>query len=78
MACLPAGDCSILYSRLRYFDPANRRAGIPEDVAALVERMTDRGTTLTLVNTSQVAVRDVVIQGGSYAEHQIVSVEPQR
>lgn len=71
----PSRRGSILYSRLRYFDPANRRAGIPEDVAALVERMTDRGTTITLVNTSQVAARDLIIQGGSYAEHQILTVE---
>src|SRR5262249_456804 len=29
-----------LFSNLRYFDPVRRRAGIPDDVAALVEQMT--------------------------------------
>ena len=61
-----------LHCRVRYFDPQRRRAGIPEDVAALVERMTDDEVTLQLVNTNQVEDRKVVIQGGAYAEHQIL------
>ena len=37
---LPTGRVgSPLYCRLRYFDPDNQRAGIPEDVAALVEKV---------------------------------------
>lgn len=62
-----------LHARLRYFDPARRRAGIPEDVAALVERLDADVTTVTLVNTSQSHERTVVVQGGAYGEHQIVS-----
>src|SRR6185436_2071886 len=42
-----------LFSNLRYFDPGKRRAGIPEDVAALVEQMTGESLTVTLVNVSQ-------------------------
>lgn len=73
---LPPGKRgSILYSRLRYFDPQNRRAGVPDDVAALIEGMTDRTTTLSLVNTNQLEPRDVVVQGGAYGEHRIHSVE---
>jgi hypothetical protein len=64
-----------LFSRVRYFDPARRRAGIPEDVAALVERITADSLTLTLVNTSQTASRELVVQAGGYAEHQFESVE---
>jgi hypothetical protein len=63
-----------LHCRLRYFDPARRRAGIPEDVAALVERITEDEVTVTLVNVSQTDDRAVVVQGGAYAEHQIASV----
>jgi hypothetical protein len=63
-----------LFARLRYFDPTARRAGIPPDVAALVERMTGDSTTVVLVNTSQVEPRTVTVQGGAYGEHQILSV----
>ncbi|MXX27249.1 MAG: hypothetical protein F4Z82_17595 [Caldilineaceae bacterium SB0668_bin_21] len=63
-----------LHCRLRYFDPDNRRAGIPADVAALVESLTGEAVTVTLVNTSQVSLRRVTVQGGAYAEHQFGSV----
>ncbi|MBM3262633.1 MAG: hypothetical protein FJY97_04305 [candidate division Zixibacteria bacterium] len=63
-----------MHCRVRYFDPDRRRAGIPEDVAALVERMTADETVLTLVNVNPVAARTVIVQGGAYAEHQIESV----
>lgn len=73
---LPTGRVgSPLHCQLRYFDPEHRRAGIPEDVAALVEQMDDDSVTLTLVNVNQVDARTVVVQGGAYAEHQLVSVE---
>jgi len=64
----------LLNCRLRYFDPANRRAGLPPDVAALVEKMDADSVTVTLVNTSPVSARTVVVQGGAYGEHQIVDV----
>lgn len=66
----PAGG-SPLYARLRYFDPEARRAGVPEDVSALVDRMTDDETAVTLVNLSQTRSRAVTIQGGGYGEHRI-------
>ena len=47
---------------------------MPVDVAALVEKMTADEVVVTLVNVSQVRERRVVVQGGAYAEHQIVSV----
>jgi hypothetical protein len=64
-----------LHCRLRYFDPARRRAGIPEDVAALVDRMTGDHVAVTLVNVNQLEPRTVVVQTGAYAEHQCVRVE---
>ena len=63
-----------LVSRLRYFDPDKRRPGLPDDVAALVERMMADETVLTLVNVSQIRPRTVIIQGGAYGEHDIVDV----
>jgi hypothetical protein len=61
-----------LHCRVRYFDPVRRRAGIPEDVAALVEALSADGMALRLVNTNQVEAREVVVQGGAYGEHQFL------
>ena len=69
-----AGKIWTLHSRVRYFDPLRRRSGPPEDVAALVEKLTHDSVTLTLVNTSQVRSRTVIVQAGAYAEHQFHSV----
>jgi hypothetical protein len=70
MGGLPTGRrCHTLHCRLRYFDPDRRRAGLPADVGALVERMSDDSVTVSLVNLSPVNERTVVIQGGGYAEH---------
>ena len=52
----------------------SKRAGLPEDVGALVSEMTDALTTVTLVNLSK-ATRQIVVQGGAYAEHRIESVQ---
>lgn len=64
-----------LHSRVRYFNPTRQRAGMPEDVGALVESLSDDEMTLTLVNTDQLTSRTVVVQGGAYGEHQFVSVD---
>jgi hypothetical protein len=63
-----------LHCRVRYFDPLAHRAGLPEDVAALVESLTAEETTLTLVNINISEARSVIIQAGAYAEHQCLSV----
>jgi hypothetical protein len=73
---LPTGrDGGLLNARLRYFDPARQRAGLPESVAALVSEMSDTGTVVTLVNLDKTSGRDVVVQGGAYGEHRIESAE---
>jgi hypothetical protein len=64
----------LLHCRLRYFDPDKRRAGLPADVAALIEKMDADSVTVTLVNTSPVAARSVVVQAGAYAEHRFSHV----
>ena len=63
-----------LHCRLRYFNPGERRAGVPEDVAALVETLTDTEVTLTLVNISPIHERTLMVQGGAYGEHKITCV----
>ncbi|MDB5454549.1 MAG: hypothetical protein JWP92_134 [Caulobacter sp.] len=70
----PSQGGAPLYARLRYFDPERRRAGVPDDVAALVETLSDDATTVILVNLNQVTPRAVTVQGGGYGEHQVVSV----
>jgi hypothetical protein len=64
-----------LHCRLRYFDPRRRRAGLPEDVAALVEKMTADSVTVTLVNLNQLDGREVLVQAGGYGEHRFGAVE---
>jgi hypothetical protein len=71
----PGHKGSVLFCRLRYFDPAGRRAGIPEGVAALVESMTDESVAVKLVNTDQLKEKTVIVQAGGYAEHQFNSVK---
>jgi hypothetical protein len=63
----------VLHSRVRYFDPIERRPGLPADVAALVEELTADSVTLTLVNVSPLEPRRVVIQAGGYGEHEFTT-----
>jgi hypothetical protein len=74
-ALVPGREGGLLNARLRYFDPARRRAGVPEDVAALISELGDRRTVVTLVNVSTTTPREVIVQGGAYREHQLESVE---
>jgi hypothetical protein len=74
-ALVPGREGGLLNARLRYFDPVRRRAGVPEDVAALVSELGERRTVMTLVNLSSTQPRAVVVQAGGYAEHQFDSVE---
>jgi len=71
---LPTGRVGYpLHCRLRYFDAEGRRAGLPEDVGALVEAMSDDETTVSLVNLDPLRARTVVVQGGAYGEHTFTS-----
>jgi hypothetical protein len=74
-ALVPGREGGLLNARLRYFDPVRRRAGVPEDVAALISGLDDRRTVVTLVNLNTTEPRTVIVQAGGYAEHQFESVE---
>lgn len=67
------GNIWTLHARVRYFDPVERRSGLPPDVAALVERFSDDSVSVRLVNVSSVEPRVVAVQAGAYGEHQIIS-----
>jgi hypothetical protein len=73
-ALMPGRAGELLNARLRYFDPERKRGGVPPDVAALVSDLSDASTTVTLVNVSSTHARTVIVQGGGYGEHQLVSV----
>jgi hypothetical protein len=64
----------LLQVSLRYFDPERRRPGVPLEVAALVERISPHGVSLSLVNLHSTETRHVIIQGGAFGEHQIARV----
>ncbi len=68
------GKLWALHSRLRYFDPVSRRAGLPTDVGALVEKLTADAVTVTLVNLDQTSPRTVAVQAGGYREHEFSAV----
>jgi hypothetical protein len=63
-----------LHCRVRYFDPLRQRPGLPEDVAVLVDGLSADGMSLNLVNTNQTTARDIIVQGGAYAEHRFDKV----
>ena len=69
------GKIFVPHTRVRYFDPVSKRAGIPTHVASLVTEMTADAVRVVLVNLDQVEGRQVVVQTGSYGEHQCLSVE---
>jgi hypothetical protein len=65
---------SPLYARLRHFDADAGTAGLPPDIAVLVEQLSDTSTTATIVNLSPIRQRRMVIRGGGYGEHRIEAV----
>ena len=73
-ALVPGREGGLLNARLRYFDPERKRAGVPEDVGALVSELSDTSTTITVVNLNPSQPRTVIVQGGGYGEHQLLSV----
>jgi hypothetical protein len=68
----------LLHARLRYFDPARRRPGLPQDVAALVRKIEAGRTVFELVNLNPFEGREVIVQAGAFGEHQFTTVKYQR
>jgi len=68
------GRIWVLHSRFRYFDPVKRRAGLPDDIGALVEKLSADAATLTLVNVNPIEPREVIVQAGGYGEHRFESI----
>lgn len=60
----------LLLSHVRYFDPMLKRPGLPRHVAVLAEHVTADNIDLTFVNTDPVSSHRVLIQAGTFAEHE--------
>jgi len=61
------------FASVRYFDADAQRPGLPAGVAALVDRISAEGISVTLVNTGD-QPRTVVLQAGSFREHRFDQV----
>ncbi len=68
-APMPIYHGGLLHAQLRYYDEEAGRAGLPEDVAALVERVDATGVDAHLINLDASHSKRVVVQGGSFGEH---------
>lgn len=62
-----------LHCRLRWFDAGRRRAGLPDGVSALITRIDDAMVAVTLVSSAD-APREIVVQGGAWAEHRLTGM----
>ena len=67
----------LLHTRVSYFDPHRHRPGLPEHVAALVDKITLDSINLTLVNTDPVECHSVLVQSGMFREHEFTWVRSQ-
>jgi len=67
----------LLHTTLRYFDPARGRPGLPPDVAALVTKVEADRAIVQLINLSPFDTREVIVQAGSFGEHQFTRVKYQ-
>jgi len=64
----------LLHVRLRYYDMDAARPGLPPDVGALVDSLDANHTTVTLVNTSPLRPRRLIVQAGAFGEHNFTEV----
>ncbi len=64
----------LLLAPVRYFDAERRRPGLPRDVGALVERVEGQRLALRLVNLSHTSSRRLVVQAGTFGEHEFTEL----
>lgn len=70
----PLYNGGLLMARLRYYNVDARRPGLPEDVAALVEKLEDDRTVVTLANLHATRSRELIVQAGAFGEHLFTQV----
>ena len=64
----------LLHTRVSYFDPHRHRPGLPEHIAALVDRITPDSINLVLVNTDLKDCHSILVQAGMFREHEFTWV----
>lgn len=65
------------YGKVRLFDGLNKRPGLPEDVAVVVDQLSDTSISMQVINISKSEDRQLVIQAGAFGEHRFTHVEIQ-
>lgn len=70
----PVYNGGLLRATTRYFDQSRGRPGLPEDVAALVDKLAADRAGVQLANLSATETRNVTIQAGAFGEHQFTDV----
>ncbi len=70
----PVYNGGLLRAQVRYFDPEERRAGLPKDVAALVDKLEPDAAGIQLVNLNRTETRSVIVQAGAFGEHRFTQI----
>lgn len=73
-AMAPIYNGGLIHAQVRWFDADCKRPGLPDSVAALISSITDNGITVTLANTDPYNAHTLVMQGGAYGEHELLSL----
>ncbi len=67
----------LLHVRMRSFDREARRPGLPPDVGALITGLQPDSMDVTLVNSSPLHNRSLILQAGAFGEHSFTRVTVQ-
>ena len=70
----PIYNGGLLRAQVRYFDAESARAGLPRDVAALVDKLEPDAAGIQLVNLNRTETRRVIVQAGAFGEHRFTQV----
>ncbi len=67
----------LLRATVRYFDADRNRPGLPQDVAALVDKLGEDCAGIQLVNLSRSECRNLIVSAGAFGEHQFTGLRIQ-
>lgn len=62
------------HARVRYYDVEKKRPGLPPSIAALVKDLKANSVTIELINVDLFVQRTLIIQAGTFGEHQFNEV----
>ena len=70
----PIYNGGLLRATVRYFDRDRACPGLPQDVAALVDKLESNRVRIQLVNLNRTETRNVIVQAGAFGEHRFTQV----